>query len=121
MKFDKFVGLLNDAIAASSDNYTLDEVFARIKAQHATIFAGESAVLICELVRQNDVLIGHGWLGAGDMDELIRKLRPQAEAWAKSNGAVAITIDGRSGWQRPLKSHGYGVDSVTLRKEIQHV
>lgn len=120
MDWDRFVCLVTDAIEASNEPYTLEEVFGRIRNKQATIFAGERSILICELLHHNGVVTGNGWLGAGDMAELIADLRPQAEAWAESNGASAITIDGRNGWQRPLKSHGYHVDTVTLRKELHH-
>lgn len=39
------------------------------------------------------------------------------EAWAKSEGCVAVTVEqGRPGWQRMMQ--GYKVTSVSLEKEL---
>lgn len=48
----------------------------------------------------------HVWLGAGDLNELLT-MRPKVEAWGKAVGCKRATIDGRLGWDRVLKPHGF--------------
>lgn len=40
------------------------------------------------------------------------------EAWAKSNGCVAMRSEARLGWQRVLKPMGYEATHVTLEKVL---
>ncbi len=37
---------------------------------------------------------------AGDMEDLIERLKPAIEAWAKSEGCTHCLIEGRDGWRR---------------------
>jgi len=48
----------------------------------------------------------HVWLGAGDLDELLA-MRPLVERYGKDVGCTRATIDGRLGWDRVLKAHGF--------------
>jgi hypothetical protein len=41
---------------------------------------------------------------------------PAIEEWAKAWGAAEMHVHGRPGWARSLKSSGYEVATVTLRK-----
>lgn len=45
--------------------------------------------------------------GTGSMADLIKRVRPQVEAWGKQHGCTHIQIKGRPGWTRALKSHGF--------------
>jgi len=38
--------------------------------------------------------------------------------WAKDEGCVRLEINGRDGWRRPLKEHGFVVVSVCLGKDL---
>lgn len=60
----------------------------------------------------------HGLCMAGDVEEAISLLIPQAEAWGKSNGCIGALIQSRPAWQRKLKSHGYELHQVAVRKEL---
>lgn len=60
----------------------------------------------------------HGLIAAGDMREIIEILIPQAEEWGARNGCIAGVIESREGWAKALKSSGYHVHQVALRKEL---
>lgn len=49
----------------------------------------------------------HLFLAGGTQDELYR-LYPVIEAWAKQQGAVAVTMLGRKGWERTHFTQGLG-------------
>jgi hypothetical protein len=38
--------------------------------------------------------------------------------WAKAEGCVRLEINGRDGWRKPLKEHGFRVVSVCLGKDL---
>ncbi len=52
--------------------------------------------------------------GRADWQHHIRTI----EAWAKSNGCVAMRSEARMGWQRVLKPMGYEATHVTLEKAL---
>jgi hypothetical protein len=110
--------LIRAAIEQTYEPYTVEEVVAEIEKGHATLFAGETSVMVCTMHRHNDEMSGHVWLAGGDLEELRDVLRPQAEEWARANGAAYATIDGRRGWVRTLKEHGFEEVSVTVRKML---
>jgi len=110
--------LIQAAIDQSHEIFTLDEVADEIEAGRSTAFVGERSIMVCTLQKHHDEITGHAWLAGGDLDELRDVLRPQAEGWARANGASHTTIDGRRGWIRALKDNGYGEVAVTLRKRI---
>lgn len=110
--------LIRAAIEQTYEPYTVEEVVTEIREGRSALFAGESSVMVCTLHRHNDEITGHVWLAGGDLEELRDVLRPQAEEWARANGAAYATIDGRRGWVRALKEHGFKEVSVTVRKAL---
>jgi hypothetical protein len=59
----------------------------------------------------------HGMAATGDLDG-IKPLIGQAEEWARGLGALSAEIASREGWQKALKSEGYEVHQVVIRKEL---
>jgi len=60
----------------------------------------------------------HGLVAAGDVVTVRDVLIPEAEAWAKSIGALGAIIESREGWLRVLKRSGYHPWQVSCRKEF---
>ncbi len=60
----------------------------------------------------------HGIIAAGDMDEIVGSLIPQAEEWAKEQGCIAAIIESRPGWARALAPSGYETHQVAVRKGL---
>ncbi len=78
------------------------EAKQRIEDNTAQLWLGERSAMVTEIV--GDAI--HVWLGAGDMDELLA-MRPLVERYGKDVGCARATIDGRLGWDRVLKPHGF--------------
>lgn len=110
--------LLQAAIEKSYQPYTLEEVVAEIREGRSVAFWGEQSVMVCTLHRHHGEITGHVWLAGGDLDELRDELRPQAEAWAKAEGATYATIEGRKGWVRALEGVGFEEVAITARKAL---
>lgn len=47
------------------------------------------------------------WLMGGDFEELMTKHADAVYRWGKSIGASLVYVQGRKGWTRRLKSHGF--------------
>ena len=48
----------------------------------------------------------HGLIAAGSLEEIIGKLIPTAEQWARDRGFIAAQIESREGWSRVVRGHG---------------
>lgn len=54
----------------------------------------------------------------GDLEELRNDIRPALEEWALQQGCSHVLIEGRAGWVRALKAHGYREISRTVSKRL---
>lgn len=91
--------LLRSALAEGQD---WAEVQDRIDANTAQLWLGERSAIVTEIV--GDAI--HVWLGAGDLAELLN-MRPLIEQAGREWGCKRATIDGRLGWDRVFKPHGF--------------
>lgn len=59
------------------------------------------------------------WMVAGErLADWVEAIH-QVEEWAKGLGCTSVRIDeGRNGWKRVLKPHGYRVRAVVMEKRI---
>lgn len=90
-----------------------DEVQARFAENTVQVWLGSESVILTELV--GDAI--HVWLGAGDLNELL-EMRPLIERAGREWGCTRITGDGRQGWERALKPHGYALIDGILEKTL---
>lgn len=60
----------------------------------------------------------HGLVAAGDVAVIRDALIPQAEAWARSIGALGAIIESREGWAKVLRKSGYEPFQSAVRKEF---
>ena len=96
------------------------DLIADLTTGMAQLWPGERAAMVTQLLRSTD---GSGldevrcWLAGGDMDDVLA-LRPGIEAWARQQGCTWATVDGRHGWTRSLRKHGYRDDDGELRKAL---
>lgn len=78
------------------------EAQQRIAENTAQLWLGERSAIVTEIV--GDAI--HVWLGAGDLAELL-EMRPLIERYGRDIGCKRATIDGRLGWDRVFKPHGF--------------
>ena len=110
-----------DKFAAVTDAryYPIEWLDQRIAEGRATFMATGLAAIVVEL-RQfpGGAVDVHGLVAAGDRDDIVNILIPRAEAFGRDNGCVAGVVESRPGWAKALKSSGYQVSQVTVRKEL---
>lgn len=59
-----------------------------------------------------------GLIAAGELDDIVGVLIPQAEAWARESGCVGAIIQSREGWAKVLRRHGYEPFQTAVRKVL---
>ena len=77
-----------------------------------------SAMVVGTRVYPGGARVGLIRAAAGDMEELIHVLGPRAEEWGRAHGCTMALIEGRHGWSRALKQHGWKAHQVALLKDI---
>lgn len=82
------------------------------------VVGDESAMLIGMRYYPSGRAVGHIQAAAGDLTELRDVLGPRAEEWGRDKGCSLAMIQGREGWKRPLKEHGWEAYQLTLLKEL---
>jgi len=109
---------LEAALAHAGRTHALADVRALVEAGEAQVWAGERACMVT-LVEEDPcerrLLI---WLAGGDLEELVRRLRPAAERWARTQGCRRVLIIGRPGWERALAPEGYAPLARIIAKEL---
>ncbi len=92
-------------------------LLAEIQSGRAQLWAGEGGAVVTQCVTAQDGRTLHIWLAGGELAAVLA-LRPGIEAWARGLGCEAITIEGRAGWARVLRTHGYRSHGAVLRRSL---
>ena len=82
-------------------------------------FTGDaSAMLVGVRVFPSGRRVAHIPAAIGDLDELRDALGPNAIKWALGQNCKLATIEGRPGWSRAMKDHGWEHHQSVLLKEL---
>jgi hypothetical protein len=77
------------------------------------------AVAACELVELNDGRSLHvRWLSGSNIEGWIDEIHEGLRTLANANNCKWVTLNGRLGWRKLLKSHGMTPVAITLRAEV---
>lgn len=110
---DSFVGLLDPRF------YTAEWLDQEVASGRIRCLASsDAAILVSVKTYPTGAKELHFMAAAGDVRALVNDLAPQAEAWGRKQGCIVAVIESREGWQRIMKSSGYGLYQVGLRKEL---
>jgi hypothetical protein len=109
---------LTEALDRSGEGYPADEIRRRIEAGEAQAWVGKAALLVTVTYDEPAGSVLHLWLAGGDLSELVTVLRPQAEAWGRTQGCNKAIIVGRAGWVRTLAEAGYAERARVVEKAL---
>jgi hypothetical protein len=90
-----------------------DEIEQRFAGDTVQLWLRPDCAMLTELYPGNI----HVWLAGGALKSLL-DLRPQVEATARFWGCTTATINGRLGWDRVLRNHGYQRRGDELEKVL---
>lgn len=111
---DKFQDLID-----ADGMYTIEQLDESLAQGHSQLWATKAAAIVTGI---NDYgggeRMGQVDWAVGDLDEILNRIMPKAEAYLKASKCTRIMFEGRTGWGRVLKAHGYRPHSVTLVKDI---
>jgi hypothetical protein len=91
------------------------ELLVELLSGRATLWPGEKAAFVTTLI--TDPARMHVWLGGGDGAEMVAMISGMA-AWGRAQGAQWATINGRKGWKRRLREHGFEPRNGELWKAL---
>ena len=101
------------------DLYTLDWLDGRVQ-DGSALFAccGDAAIIVEFRTYPTGARDLHGLIAAGRLESITDVLIPQAEVFAKAQGAIATVIESRAGWMKALVKHGYEPHQTCIRKVL---
>jgi hypothetical protein len=103
--------------ALDGGHHTIEEVARDIANQTVQFWPGKACAVVTRVHSFPTGKACQVWLAGGDMAELLA-LQPGLEAWARLMGCTEALIEGRRGWERAMKPHGYELLAVCLRKTL---
>lgn len=103
--------------ALSEGFYTVDDVIKALAENRAQFWPGKDSVIITEIQDYPNEKVIQVWVAGGDMAEIIA-MAPGIESWGRLNGCSSVLVEGRQGWNRVLKDHGYSPFSYMTRKVL---
>lgn len=107
------------AAAMDPDFYPIGHLDCLVLAGQARLWIGENAAIAAETrIYPGGARVLHGLIAAGDLQEISGALIPAAEAWGRGVGLSHAIIESRPGWARALKSSGYDVHQIAVRKGL---
>jgi len=99
--------------------YTIERLDRSLAQGHSQLWTSANSALVTALVSYDGgSRIGQVDWAVGDLSEILSDLMPAAESWLKAKGCTKVMFEGRVGWSRVLKQHGYKTHSMTMVREL---
>lgn len=105
------------ALAHSGDTHTFQDVVDGIASGHMQLWPAPKGCAVTQIVVYPRKRTLHIFLAGGEMDQLFDGSDSVA-AWGREQGCSVMTLSGRIGWQRALKSTGWETTMVVMEKGI---
>lgn len=105
------------ALAYGHDAHTFDSVVASIIAGARDLYTLPNAVIIAEVGRYANFSVYHGFIAAGDLNEILA-FDDQFIKEGRLRGCKFVSITGRRGWEPTLRKQGWSHDLSILYKEV---
>ena len=117
-EFERCAPWLAESLRHGGGTHDLDDVWALLESGEAVMFTTPRAVAVCQVVHFPRKSIFDVWLVGGHLPDIMTKLHPAGEAWAREHGLREMWGGGRPGWGRVLKSLGYSTQAVQVKKAL---
>lgn len=94
---------------------TEGEVLNDLLNNRAQLWPGERCAFVTQLLTEPSRM--HVWLGGGDGLEMIAMISGMS-AWGRAQGCKYASVNGRKGWKRKLREHGFEPHEGELWKAL---
>lgn len=105
------------ALEYGGGTHEFSDVVESIYKGHMQLWPAEESCLVTELVNYPRKKVLHIFLGGGKLDEILG-MHADVIQWAKAQGCDSLTMSGRKGWTKALKSHEWKDTLVVFEKRI---
>ena len=112
---------IQSALNKGGDTHNFKDVVDGVLSGKMQLWLNANGCAVTELVVYPNKKVLHVFLAGGDQGqgiEQITDMHDDAMAWAKEEGCSGMSIAGRKGWQKVLKSKGWTQQFTTLAKEF---
>ncbi len=108
---------LEAALERANGTHTIDDVVMAIAKGTMQFWPAPRGCAVTEIIEYPKKKVLHIFLAGGELDQIV-DMDSSASDFARMNGCTAMTIAGRKGWARVLKTKGYEEAYTVLAKEL---
>lgn len=105
------------ALAQGGGTHQLRHVLDAIMTSEAQLWIDGDSLLITEVNDTPLLRELHVWIATGDLDGCIA-LSEKVGQWGYLNGCQVMTLQGRLGWKKALRHHGWEALSIEMYKPL---
>tara|TARA_B110001454_G_C12533275_1_gene356197 strand:- start:203 stop:562 length:360 start_codon:yes stop_codon:yes gene_type:complete len=116
-EWERCVPWLKAALEKSGNTHTIWDVWTKISEGHAQFWPSPTWAAVTQLADYPRRKVLRIWLAGGNLDDLVKEGLPIAYDFAQHHGCDSVEVEGRKGWAKKLKEHGFKQEKVLLRKE----
>lgn len=98
--------------------YDIENIKALVLNGEVHFWPGEKSAAVTQWFFMPKAKVLNLWLAGGDLRELVGKMFPAAEQWARERGATRIMLIGRKGWERVFRRYDFHWLSTVLVKDL---
>ena len=112
---------IQSALNKGGNTHDFQDIVDGIISGHMQLWGGANGCAVTEIVVYPNKKVLHVFLAGGDQGqgiEQITDMHDDAMAWSKQQGCNGMTVAGRKGWKKVLKSKGWSEQFTTLIKEF---
>lgn len=116
-EWERLSPLIQQALDRNGNTHSLEDIKELVLCGEAQFWPGEKSVGVTELMKAPNYLTLHGWIAAGELDEVL-EMTDRAAKWGKEQGCERMVLSGRRGWERAMRHTDFSFKHVTLERML---
>ena len=99
------------------ERLTAADIYLAVRNDLMELWIAGEAVGVTELAQYPQKRVCNVVCVAGNLEDWFHAV-PDIEAWAVGMGCDVIMCDGRKGWARKMREHGWGLESTLVGRKL---
>lgn len=108
---------ISEALEYSNGTHSVDDVLDAINKGEMQLFANKGGCAVTTISQYPQKKVCFVFLVGGDLDSVL-SIQPEVEKFAKSKDCEVLSMIGRLGWKKALKSNGWSSDSICMTRVL---